>query len=318
MKMQNDRVVAGFSLRQRNLKVARVPYHQGRATLGISSRTRTVALFGYPVRHSLSPVFQNAAFQAAGIDAVYLCYEVPAQQLKEAVRAIRTLNFLGANLTIPHKEAVIPFLDEISPLSRKMGSVNTIVVEQNGRLRGESTDGKAFLRSLKEEIGVDVKGKKVFLVGTGGAGRAVAFSLIEAKAHLYLTNRPEEKIKLTRLIADLKHFYPEEKTCGVEFSARSKFLKSTKIDILINATSVGLERKEDSLFSENDLTEDLIVYDLIYHHKTRLLQSAENRGLKTVSGLGMLIHQGAISFELWTGKTAPVQAMFDAVKNYER
>ncbi|PIP15653.1 MAG: shikimate dehydrogenase [bacterium (Candidatus Ratteibacteria) CG23_combo_of_CG06-09_8_20_14_all_48_7] len=281
--------------------------------MNISARTKTVALFGYPVRHSLSPVFQNAAFHAAGIDAIYLCYEVPPQQLKEAVRAIRTLNFLGANLTVPHKEMVIPFLNGVSSLARKIGSVNTII-NKKGKLIGETTDGAGFLRSLKDELGITVKGKKVFLVGTGGAGRALAFSLVEAGSRVYLTNRTGEKAE--RLSLALNRSYPKVKTRTVPFGERKPFLQKEGIDLLINATSIGLKEKELGLFSGDDLPEDLVVCDLIYNRKTELLRTAEKRGLKTLNGLGMLIYQGAISFELWTGKTAPVQAMFDAVKNY--
>ncbi len=271
---------------------------------------KIVALFGYPIKHSISPLFQNAAFQALRINAVYLALKVAPEELQGAVEAIRSLKFLGANLTIPHKEKVLPFLDEISPPAQKCGSVNTIV-NRNGKLRGETTDGPGFLRSLKEETGITPKEKRVLLVGAGGAGRAVAFALAEAKAKIYLTNRTVEKGK--KLVSDLKNFYPQNTLAFIPFSEKAETLRREKIDILINATSVGLGR-EERLFRPGDLNERLVVCDLIYNRKTLLLQSAQKLGLKTIDGLGMLVHQGALSFQLWTGKTAPVKTMFAAVR----
>ena len=271
---------------------------------------KIVALFGYPIKHSISPLFQNAAFQALRINAVYLALKVAPEELQGAVEAIRSLKFLGANLTIPHKEKVIPFLDEISPLAQKCGSVNTII-NRVGKLRGETTDGPGFLRSLKEETGITPKGKKVLLAGAGGAGRAVAFALAEAKANIYLTNRTDEKGE--KLVSDLKKYYPQNTIAHIPFSERGKILRREKIDVLVNATSVGL-KKEENLFRPDDLTDRLVVCDLIYNRKTLLLRSAQRLGLKTMDGLGMLIHQGALSFQLWTGKTAPIKTMFAAIR----
>jgi shikimate dehydrogenase len=274
--------------------------------------TKLVALFGFPIEHTLSPLFQNAAFKVSGTDAVYVAFEVTPDDLENAVQAIRSLKFLGANLTIPHKEKVIPFLDEISPMSQKCGSVNTIV-NRNGKLRGETTDGLGFLRSLKEGLGITPKEKRILLVGAGGAARAIAFVLAEAKASLYLTDLIKEKGK--RLVNDLNKWFPQNKSVFLPLSERSAVLRREKIDILINATPVGL-KKEEALFRTDDLTDKLVVCDLIYNRKTLLLQSAQKLGLKTINGMGMLIHQGALSFQLWTGKTAPVKAMFAAVKHH--
>ena len=271
---------------------------------------KVVALFGYPVKHTLSPLFQNAAFQALRMNAIYLALKVSPEELPGAVEAIRSLKFLGANLTIPHKEKVIPFLDEVSPMAQKCGSVNT-VVNCNGKLRGETTDGPGFIRSLKKEAGITPKEKKFFLLGAGGAARAIAFALAESNARIYLTNRTAEKGK--KLFSDLKNCYPRNTVNYIPFPERSDALRREKIDILINATSVGL-RKEEKLFRPEDLTERLVVCDLIYNRKTLLLQSAQKLGLKTIDGLGMLIHQGALSFQLWTGKSAPVKTMFAAIR----
>ena len=310
-----------------------------------TSAPKIVALFGCPIKHTLSPLFQNAAFQALKMNTFYLALEVAPEELQGAIEAIRSLKFLGANLTIPHKERAIPFLDEVSSLAQKCGSVNTII-NHNGKLRGETTDGPGFIRSLKEEAGITPKGKRVFLAGAGGAARAVAFALAEAKADIYLTNRTAEKGE--KLVSDLKNFYPQNTVTYIPFSERANALRREKIDILINATSVGLKKEKNlpltlpspqglqvrlrrgedkgegnkkgnsytfELFRTEDLTGRLVVCDLIYNRKTLLLQSAQKLGLRTIDGLGMLIHQGALSFQLWTGKTAPTKKMFAAVKN---
>jgi len=244
------------------------------------------------------------------MNTIYLALEVTPEELQGAIEAIRSLKFLGANLTIPHKEKVIPFLDEVSSLAQKCGSVNTII-NHGGKLRGETTDGPGFIRSLKEEVGITPKGKRVFLIGAGGAARAVAFALAEAKADIYLTNRTAKKGK--KLVSDLKNFYPQNTVAYIPFSEKSDALRREKIDILINATSVGLKTEEE-LFRPEDLTGRLVVCDLIYNRKTLLLQSAQKLGLKTINGLGMLVHQGALSFQLWTGKTAPIKTMFAAIR----
>ncbi|MFH2069534.1 MAG: shikimate dehydrogenase [Candidatus Omnitrophota bacterium] len=273
--------------------------------------TKVVALFGCPIKHTLSPLFQNAAFQALKMNTIYLALEVTPEELQGAIKAIRSLKFLGANLTIPHKETVIPFLDEISSMAKKCGSVNTII-NHGGKLRGETTDGPGFILSLKEEAGITPKGKRVLLVGAGGAARAVAFALAEVKADVYLTNRTAEKGE--KLVSDLKNYYPQNTIAYIPFLEKSEALRRKKIDVLINATSVGLKTEEE-LFRPEDLTGKPVVCDLIYNRKTLLLQSAQKLGLKTIDGLGMLIHQGALSFQLWTGKTAPIKTMFAAVKN---
>ncbi len=279
----------------------------------ITAQTKVVALFGYPVTHTLSPLFQNAAFRAAGVDAVYLVFEIPPLLLKDAIKAVKDLNFLGANLTIPHKETALLFLDEVSETASRIGSVNTLV-NHSGILKGETTDGPGFLLSLKEK-GINPKLKKVLLVGAGGAARAVAFALVKAGASVTITNRTAERGE--KLVSDLKRYYPQTEAEFVPFSEKTTFLKRKDYDILINATSVGL-KKGETLFRSSDLPEKIVVCDLIYHRKTELLAAAEKRGLTTISGLGMLVYQGALSFRLWTGKPAPLKIMFSALKNQLR
>ena len=272
---------------------------------------KIVGIFAYPIEHTISPLFQSAAFKALGMDIDYVGFEVAPEGLKNAVRVLHSPEFLGANLTIPHKETVIPFLDEISSMAKKCGSVNTII-NHGGKLRGETTDGPGFVRSLEEEAGITPKGKRVLLAGAGGAARAVAFALAEAKANIYLTNRTAEKGE--KLVSDLKNYYPHNTVVYIPFPERTNALRREKIDILVNATSVGLKTEKELLFRFENLSGKTVVCDLIYNRKTLLLQSAQKLGLKTIDGLGMLIHQGALSFQLWTGKTAPIKNMFAAIR----
>lgn len=279
---------------------------------GIGAQTRAAVLFGHPVGHSLSSRFQNAGFRAAGLDAVYLTFDVPPPRLPAAVAAITALDLLGANLTIPHKEAVLPLLDEISPLARKVGSVNT-VINRRGRLRGETTDGDGFLRSLAEETGLEPRGRRFLLAGTGGAGRALAFSLAEAgAAALILTNRTSERAR--RLATELADHYPGLELVLVPFADRARPLAAGDVDCLVNASSFGLEEESDPLFEPARFAGAPVVCDLVYHRRTRLLNEARARGLPAVDGLGMLVYQGALAFEHWTGRRAPAAAMFAAVR----
>lgn len=282
-------------------------------SVGFDSRTRLAALFGHPVGHSLSPVFQNAAFRQAGLNAVYLAFDIGPERLPEALAAVRELEMLGANLTIPHKERAGRHLDELSRLAERTGSVNT-VVNRGGRLRGETTDGSGFLRALEQSAGVNPAGRRVLLLGSGGAGRALAFALAEAGAELWLANRTAGRAD--RLAAELARFYPAGRINTGSFEARAELLARTGIEVLVNATSVGLNPADPPLFEAGELPESgLTVCDLIYHRETGLLKAAAARGLKRLDGLGMLIHQGAISFELWTGRPAPLAAMFEVLES---
>lgn len=278
----------------------------------ITARTRAAALFGHPVGHSLSSLFQNAAFRAAGLDVVYLTFDVAPESLGAALGSVRALGLMGVNLTIPHKEAVIPLLDEVAPLAGVVGSVNT-VVNREGRLRGETTDGAGFLRSLAEETGLVPENRVFMVAGTGGAGRAIAFSLADAGARVIaLTNRTGEKAE--KLAADIRRSYPGTPVYVVPFDGRSIFMRRERVDCLVNASSFGLEGETARLFDPGGFSGAPVVCDLIYHRETRLLADARAAGLKTVDGLGMLIYQGALAFEFWTGRPAPAQAMFAAVR----
>lgn len=267
----------------------------------ITGKTRVAALFGYPVEHTLSPVMQNAAFDHLGLDYCYLPFSVPPDSLKQAVESIRALSLLGANLTIPHKKAVIPFLDVLDKEAAAIGAVNTIVNREK-KLTGYNTDGKGFMRAI-EELGVKAAGKKVLIVGAGGSSRAIGFYLSRETKVLTLYNRSREKAEA--LAAELS-------SSGGAVTVASDLRELGGFDIIVNATSLGLKECDATPLDPDALVSTIVVCDLIYH-KTPLLSQAEAKGCKTVGGTGMLLWQGALAFELWTGIAPPLEIMRSAL-----
>lgn len=267
----------------------------------LSGRTKITGLFGYPVEHTLSPAMHNAAFEALGLDYCYVAFPVHPDYLGEAVKAIRALNLCGVNVTIPYKEKVIPFLDDIDKEASYIGAVNTIV-NSKGMLKGYNTDGRGFMQSLFE-CGISAEGKEVLIVGAGGASRAISHYVGKEAKKLCLYDIEKEKAE--RLIADLKKNFDN-------ISTVDDISKIEKYHILINATPLGLKEEDPLPFDTSLLRSDQIVYDLIYK-KTRLLDEASKKGCLTLDGLGMLLWQGVFAFELWTGVSPPVDIMRDAL-----
>lgn len=272
----------------------------------IESGTKIVGVFGYPIKHSASPAMHNAAFEALGLDYAYLPFEVKPQKLGEAVRALAPLNIAGVNVTIPHKEAVCSYLDEISKEAKLIGAVNTIVVKSD-ILIGYNTDGQGFITSLKEDGQEEVRGKNLVILGAGGAGRAVATqAALEGARRISITDRIEAIAQ--KLSSDIRRNIPSFQAGVVpEDEIKSKLKEA---HILINATPVGMKLDDPVVIDPNWLQPELLVFDLVYNlGETKLMKAARERGCRVVGGLGMLAHQGAISFKLWTGKEAPVKVM---------
>ena len=265
----------------------------------ISGKTKTLGLIGYPVTHTLSPAMHNAAFKVLGLDYVYLAFEVNPMDLEGAFSGIRSLNFAGVNVTIPHKEAVLSLLDEVDREASVIGAVNT-VVNRDGRLCGYNTDGRGFIESLKEE-GILPEQKKVFILGAGGASRAIAFSFAFHKASTVAIFDVDQN-KAQELLQDVSKVEP---LCHVVMGNPENI---GDYDIIINATPLGLKDSDPFPLRPELIKSNIVVYDVIYRH-TRLLEEAKNKGAKTVNGSGMLLWQGALAFELWTGVKAPVQIM---------
>ncbi|CCQ93699.1 Shikimate dehydrogenase [[Clostridium] ultunense Esp] len=277
--------------------------------LFVDSKTSLYGLFGNPVAHSLSPVMQQAAFMERGFNAVYLAFAIQKEKLKEAVEAIRALSIQGVNVTIPYKVEVIPFLDEVEEEASIIGAVNTIKNE-GGRLRGYNTDGKGFIRSLEEEFHPDWSSMNGTILGAGGAVRSVAVALArKGVKRITIVNRNREKAEeLARLISAWTSVQVEG------WERLSSTLKGS--NLLINGTPIGMHpHVEETPVAQEALHQDLIVSELVYTPLyTRLLREAKEKGAKIHPGLMMFVYQGAIAFEIWTGKTAPVNLMEQVVR----
>jgi len=276
----------------------------------ISGRTGICGIIGDPIEHSMSPVMHNAAFKNKGVDYVYLPFRVKKEELGKAIEGMRALNIRGLNITIPHKVAVIQFLDELDPLADKIGAVNTIV-NDDGVLTGYNTDATGFLQALLER-GIEPKGKSVVILGAGGASRAISFILAERGSSLVILNRTWNKAKIC---ADrISEVFQSEAT-ALKLNRQNLAAALSQADILVNATSVGMSPNiNETPVTSNLLKPSLVVFDIVYNPiKTRLQREAEAVGAKTISGLDMLVWQGALAFEKWTGLKAPIGVMREKV-----
>ena len=284
----------------------------------ISGETRVCGLIGDPVEHTMSPVMHNAAFREIGVDYLYLPFRVKKEELGKAIEGMRALNIKGLNVTIPHKVAVLQFLDKLDPLAEKIGAVNTIV-NDDGVLTGYNTDASGFLKALLER-GIEPEGKNVVLLGAGGASRAISFILADRGAHLVILNRLLELDWAQELASRISRIFTKE-VKALELTRENLVGAVGKADIVVNATSVGMSPNADQTPVDSDLLRaDITVFDIIYNPiKTRLLKEAEAAGAETIGGLDMLIWQGASSFEKWTGQQAPVELMKEeAIKLLEK
>jgi len=258
----------------------------------------------------MSPVMHNAAFKNKGVDYVYLPFRVKKEELGRAIEGMRALNMRGLNITIPHKVAVIQFLDELDPLADKIGAVNTIV-NNDGVLKGYNTDATGFLQALRER-GIEPEGKSVVILGAGGASRAISFILAERGSSLVILNRTWDKAKIC---ADrISEIFQSEAT-ALKLNRENLAAALSKADILVNATSVGMSPNiNETPVTSNLLKPGLVVFDIVYNPiKTRLQKEAEVAGATVISGLDMLVWQGALAFEKWTGLKAPVELMREKV-----
>lgn len=274
----------------------------------ISGKTRLCGIIGDPVEHSMSPVMHNAAFRELGLDYLYLPFRVESQQLAKAIEGVRALNIRGLNVTIPHKVAVLQFLDELDPLAASIGAVNTIV-NDDGRLTGYNTDADGFLQALLER-GIKPEGKRTVILGAGGASRAISFILAKNKAHLVILNRRSGLEPAQELANRLSTLFSSE---AKALALNRENLRDTldEANLLVNTTSVGMSPNIDqSLVATDLLNTKLIVFDIVYNPlKTRLLKEAETAGATIISGIDMLAWQGALAFEKWTGQKAPIELM---------
>ncbi|SHJ08144.1 shikimate dehydrogenase [Lutispora thermophila] len=281
----------------------------------VDSKTKYIGLLGYPLGHSISPIMQNAAFENKNMNNLYIPIEVRKEDLGQVVRAMPKMNFRGFNVTIPHKIEVMSYLDEIDDLAKSIGAVNTVLIK-DGRLKGYNTDGIGFLRSLGYELKLSVDGKNIFILGSGGAARAISMTLAMNMANrLYICNRTYEKAE--SLVKDINSKYGNV-AVAIPLVEEKMEEAIKDAEILINTTSVGTYPDVDDIpINKALLHSKLAVCDVVYNpRKTKLLQEAEKLGCKTMSGLGMLIYQGEEAFEIWTGVKAPVETMFEAAEAF--
>jgi len=273
-------------------------------------RAELVGVLGYPVSENPTVVMLEAAFGERHLNWRYLTIEVLAGELEAAIKGVRAFNMRGVNLTIPHKVAVLPYLDEVMPDAALMGAVNT-VVRVGDRLIGENTDGKGFMTALTKDAGVDPAGKRVVVLGAGGAARSITVELALAGAEsLTLINRSAERGR------ELVELLNSRTPVRAEFAAWSgSYAIPAGTNILVNATSIGLAPKADERpdVAYESIKPGMVVCDVIPAPTTPFLAEAGRRGAQTVDGLGMLVYQGAIGFKLWTGLEAPVKVMHEAL-----
>ncbi len=293
----------------------------------INAATRCCAVYGFPIRHSASPAMHNAAFAALGLNWRYLAFEVRPDDLRAAIAGARAMQFSGLNLTVPHKLLAMQIVDELDASAITWGAVNTVRFEARDtggqwqplhhfsepisgevRSQGFNTDSDGVARSLREDLALELGGVKVLLLGTGGAGQVAALRLaVENVSELFLVDYVTAKAEA--VAEEIRKRHPRVKV-AVGFPGG-------EVDLLLNATPIGLKEKDPSPLDDKQfsLRQARAVYDMIYKPaETKLLAAAKAAGCKTSNGLGMLLHQGAKAFEIWTGKTAPIDVMRRALE----
>jgi shikimate dehydrogenase len=281
-------------------------------TPSITGKTSLVGLIGWPVAHSLSPSMHNAAFAELGLDWAYVPLPVRPDDVAQALKGLAALSFVGANVTVPHKQAVMRYMDELSDAARITGAVNTIHL-QHGKFYGYNTDAIGFLNSLKE-ANCDPQGMRVAVLGAGGAARAVVFALARGGAgSIIVLNRTAERGAF--LVGDLAAAFPNSSLTFEALTPESLAVLDSTVDLVINSTSVGMYPNVDASPWPADvpMPASIIYCDLVYNPlETAFLARARVAGAATIDGLGMLVHQGAYAFEKWTGHPSPIDVMRQA------
>ncbi|MDD5136503.1 MAG: shikimate dehydrogenase [Candidatus Omnitrophica bacterium] len=271
-------------------------------------------IIGHPVKHSLSPAMQNAAFHALGIDAEYLLYDVEPEKLEAFLKNAADNNISGLNITIPHKIKAKEFLERKGTLdenARRLGAVNTVKIAEDGSICGYNTDGPGFYRSLIEELKFEPEGKNIFVLGAGGAAHAIVMYLGNSPKRIYVSDI--DKAKIDDLRTHYKRWFDGKRLVTV---GEDEFKSSLKdAELLINTTPIGMRVTDPSPIDPSLFHYGLYIYDLVYNRpSTEMVKKATSLKLHAVTGTGMLLHQGAIAFEIWTGAKAPVAVMKKALK----
>lgn len=282
--------------------------------MNISGHTTPYAVLGHPIGHTLSPIMHNAAFRSLGLDAVYLAFDVAPERLAEVLPAMQAMGFGGVNLTVPLKETAFNALKDLDKSAKLAGAVNTVELLPGGALRGHSTDGAGFLLALAEAFDTDVAGKRILVVGAGGAGRTVAITCAMAQASAVLLADVEEarSVKVAEEIRGLAQG-AEAQVVAADPAGLSAAAEDS--DIVVQATPVGMKRDDPSPLSAEAFHSGQLAFDLVYMYpETAFVKAAREGGAKATNGLGMLLHQGARAFTIWTGEGAAVNAMRAALE----
>ena len=279
-----------------------------------------VGVFGDPVEHSLSPQMQNAALKHCKIDMQYARFHILPNELGDAIQLIRKLEFVGVNLTVPHKIAAFALVDDVDQGARRIGAVNTVKID-NGKLRGFNTDGRGFSRAIREEFSVDLRDMRVLVLGAGGAGRAIALQCAKENCErLVIANRTFEKAK--KLADDLRDFFVGPKVFGpvprlqaIPWEEAAIRFQVANVDLIVNATPIGLNRSDASPIPARLLAPHVMIYDTIYSDKrTPFVAAAIEAGARAANGLSMLLYQGVLAFEIWFEREAPIDVMRKALR----
>ena len=279
--------------------------------------TRRLGIIGYPIGHSMSPVMFRAALKEYGLDVTYDAWEVEPEAVSEFISRVRNSDggILGFNATVPHKEAVMAAVDEVSEEAERAGAVNT-VVNDGAQLIGYNTDGAGFVRALREEAGFGFEGSRVLIVGAGGAARGVVMALARVGvSSMTIANRTAERAE--RLAEDLERYF-DGSVRSISLDAIQLERAASSSDLIVQCTTMGMlhtPAERESPLMAGDIPQDVVVYDLVYNPPvTPFMREAERAGARVYGGLSMLVYQGAVGFEKWTGRPAPVMAMFEAAR----
>ena len=271
-----------------------------------------LGIIGYPIGHSMSPVFQQAALDACGVDARYVAYQVAPDEVEQFVNGLRRPGIMGINVTVPHKLAVMPFLDEIDDWATEAGAVNTIVNRQ-GRLTGHNTDGYGFLRALREGADFEPQGRRTLILGAGGAARGVVLALArEGVGGLTIANRTPERADSLAQLAQKRGI-----TCqAISLAGKDLAEAAALAELIVNCTTIGMTHgpgEDETPLPADAIPATALVNDLVYNPlETRLLREAAQAGARTLGVIQMLVYQGAASFEMWLERPAPVPVMLEA------
>ncbi len=279
-----------------------------------------LGVLGDPIAHSLSPQLQNAAVKASGLNIRYARFQIAPTELQSALEFLRPLDFIGVNLTVPHKVATLGLVDELDDGAREIGAINTIKCEK-GKLRGFNTDGKGFLRAIREEFAVDLRDLRVLLLGAGGAARAIAWQCAKEKCER-LVVATRDPAKGAMLVEQLRPSFAGPRVLGPVARLQSIGLDEAALrfqiantDLVVNATPLGLNRNDPLPVPARLLEPHLMIYDTVYSTgPTPFVSGAVEAGTRAANGLSMLLHQGALAFEIWFGRPAPIEAMRKALQ----